>query len=285
VDLQARDAFFAFWVTSKCWNFLIPYAHPTDCPEALTLAIEAVSLAYLWHQVGSNAALVNAREKYVLALRRTNKVLRIPNEAAKETSLLACLLLDLFEKITELAPRRNRAWSSHVNGALALVQLRGLESFQNPSDFSILARLTSNSLMSCVCSGSPVPVGLMEIQEYIGEHLDAQVPKNQLSEIMIQYASLKYEAQRNGSSNEEYIRGATELNTKLSILDLELPKRWLFSSTYLSHYSERIFGFRYDFYPTPGVCFARNLLRGLRILLLESLREHCLVASMASIYL
>ena len=29
IDLQARDAFFASYVTSKCWDFLDPYYRPT----------------------------------------------------------------------------------------------------------------------------------------------------------------------------------------------------------------------------------------------------------------
>lgn len=62
-DLQARDAFFAYYVTSRCWQFLGPYHHPLGTPKELTLAIDAVSLAYLSHQVYSNFALVNARER------------------------------------------------------------------------------------------------------------------------------------------------------------------------------------------------------------------------------
>ena len=50
VDLQARDAFFAYYVTStsRSWDFLQRFYHPTESPDHLTLAIEAVSLAYLW---------------------------------------------------------------------------------------------------------------------------------------------------------------------------------------------------------------------------------------------
>jgi hypothetical protein len=76
VDVQARDAFFAYYVTSttRCWDFLKPYYHLTDSPDHLALAIEAVSLAYLWHQVYSDAALATARERYISALHMINKL-------------------------------------------------------------------------------------------------------------------------------------------------------------------------------------------------------------------
>ena len=83
IGLQARDAFFASYVTSKCWDFLKPYHHLADSPEHLTMAIEAVSLAYLWHRVYSDAALATARGKYILALRMTNKALKSSKEQIK----------------------------------------------------------------------------------------------------------------------------------------------------------------------------------------------------------
>jgi hypothetical protein len=50
IDVQARDAFFAYYVTStsRSWDFFKRFYHPSNTPEHLTLAIDAVSLAYLW---------------------------------------------------------------------------------------------------------------------------------------------------------------------------------------------------------------------------------------------
>ena len=140
IDLQARDVFFAYYVTgaTDCWTFLKPYYHPTDSPDHLTLAIEAVSLAYLWHKVASDTALATARERYVLALQMVNKTLRHSKDAINSTSsLLASLLLDLFEKITDSKSLNNKSWTSHINGALALVRLRGIEKFHDPLDLRV----------------------------------------------------------------------------------------------------------------------------------------------------
>ncbi|KAL9127921.1 MAG: hypothetical protein Q9175_007641 [Cornicularia normoerica] len=278
IDLQARHAFFAYYVTSKCWDFLKPYHHPTDSPEHLTLAIEAVSLAFLWHQVYSDAALATARERYISALRMTNKTLRSPREATKDTTLMASLLLDLFEKITDCKPRNNKSWTSHVNGALALVKFRGLEEFQGPSEFNILVRLSTHYIISCVASGSPVPDTLDAVQAYIGNRLNGQDPMLRLSNLMVQYANLRSEVRRGMLSNDEYIELSMELDGNLKALDLELPPYWQYSTIFLDHSSDRTFDLHFDSYSNPRVCQARNILRVIRILLNESLIKHCLAS-------
>lgn len=151
LELQARDAFFAFHVTktSRSWDFLEQFRDPTRSPEHLALSIDAVSLAYLSHQVSSDVALLSATEKYVSALRMTNKALQSPELATKDTTLLAALLLDLFEKITNVTHHSN-SWISHVIGALALVKLRGLENFRGPAALHILMRLSNNLIISKV---------------------------------------------------------------------------------------------------------------------------------------
>ena len=268
IDFQARDAFFAYYIASRCWDFLKPYHHPTDSPEYLTLAIEAVSLAYFWHQVYSDAALATARQKYVSALRMTNKTLKSSKkEVTKDTVLMASLLLDLFEKITDSEPRNNKSWTSHVDGALALVNFRGLDHFQHPSDFSILVRLSLHYIVGCVASGAPVPEILNIIQTCIGKRLSVQDPTFRLSSLMIEYANFSSEVRRSILSNDEQIKLSIELDRKLQMLDFELPPSWQYTTVPLDHSSDRAFDLHYDFYPNPRVCQARNILRVLRLLL------------------
>ncbi len=128
LDAQARDAFFAYYVTgrSKIWDFLMHFYHPLDTPKHLQLSIDAASLAYLSHQVYSEAALKTARERYSMALRLTKKALQ-SSETTNNSTLLSSLVLDLFEKITNNEPRHQ--WNAHIGGALTLVGIRGLEQF------------------------------------------------------------------------------------------------------------------------------------------------------------
>ena len=287
VDLQARDIFFAHYVTStsKCWNFLEQFYYPTDSPDHLTLAIEAVSLAYLWHQVYSDVALASGRERYIAALRMTSKTLECPEEVAKDTTLLTSLVLDLFEKITDSEPRNNKSSISHVNGALALVKIRGLEHFQDSFQFRVLVRLSNHFVGSCIVSGSIVPEELSAIRTYVEKHLNFQEHTLQLSDLMIQYAKLRNELRRGILSNKECIGVSMELDIKLQTLDLNMPPSWQYSTTILDHKSDRTFDFHFDSYPHRNICQARNFLRVVRILLNESLINYYLESPESDKYL
>lgn len=56
-----------------------------------------------------DAALATARETYIMALRMANKTLKSSQEAIKDPTLMASLLLDLFEKIADSEPRNNKS--------------------------------------------------------------------------------------------------------------------------------------------------------------------------------
>ena len=146
LQAQARDAFFMHYVSGlqHSWGFLKDYYYPSVTPDHLTLTIDAVSLAFLAHQLYSDAALQAAREKYVTALQLTHKAVKCPKIAVKETTLFTSLLLDLFEKITNNERRDAASWASHVNGAFALVKLRGLDHFEDcsPAELSVGVVLT-----------------------------------------------------------------------------------------------------------------------------------------------
>lgn len=286
VDLQARDVFFAYYVTgnTRCWTFLQPYYHPTNSPHHLTLAMEAVGLAYLWHQVHSETALANARQRYISALRMTNQILTSPTEASKETTLLASLLLDLFEKITATEPG-NRSWISHVNGALSLVKLRGVENFQDPSELRILVRLATHYTISCIAGSTPVPDEIRTLQKYLRDHPNVESQTMRLFDVLAQYACLRSEVYRKQSSHNEYIAASTKLDAELQALCLEMPSSWQYSTTQLSQKSDRAFDLYFDSYPHPNICQAWNILRVVRILLKESLIEHCSASPPHNLYL
>ena len=214
---------------------------------------------------------MTARERYVQAICKTNEALKSLREAAKDTTLVTSLLLDLFEKITNGKPRNNRSWKSHVDGALSLVIHRGLERFQDPAELRILFRLSTNYIISCVASSSPVPDELIAIRKYVGNHLDVKHPKWRLSELMVFYANLLSDIRKGVLPENECIARCEELDRNLRSLDFDMPQAWQISTTSLDAQSERAFKFQFDSYADRNVTQARNVLRTVRILLNEAL--------------
>jgi hypothetical protein len=272
---DAREIFFAYYITSRCWEFLSPYHHYlADAPKHLDQAIEACSSAYLWHIVHSDSTLSMAREKYVSALRLTNKAIRSPGTARKDTTLMTSLLLDLFEKITNSEPRSGTFWRSHVDGALALAKARGLEQFMATSDLSMLMRVGTHCIMSCIASESPLPDTLHTLQAYIESQLGAQDLSLRLSNLMMQFAEIWNKIKDGLLPRDECITLTSGLDKEFQGFELDLPLRWQFSTLTLDNPSPRSLNLNINVYGDSKVCHARNMICVMRILLNESLIKH-----------
>ncbi|OCL01225.1 hypothetical protein AOQ84DRAFT_329320 [Glonium stellatum] len=276
LESQARDVFFIYHVTefSKTWDFLRPYYNPAGSPEHLTLSIDAVSLAYFSHQVCSDAALATARKKYILALNMTKKALQSPEVAVKDSTLLVSLLLDLFEKVINDKSRHSEAWKSHMKGALALIKLRGLRQCQGLSTLRLLARFSTNFLISCVATETRVPNEVNALRAYIGEHLEVEGPKWLLSDLMVDFANLRGDIRNGQLSPYNRTKMSVELDAKFQELTFSIPS-WQYKTTTVDYDSKMIYGHHFDSYANRHVTQTWNVCRIARILLNEYILECC----------
>ena len=80
---------------------------------------------------------------------------------------------------------------SHINGALALVDLREEPPQQDYTGIRLSARLSTNLLISCVSAKSPVPPALVKLRSDLEPFLNKEDPKWQLSGLVVKYADLK----------------------------------------------------------------------------------------------
>lgn len=275
LEAQAWETFFAYYVTgpSKTWFFLLPYYNQTHIPIHLRLTIDAVGLANFSHHSHSPAAIELAITRYITALRLTRKILQSPEERRTDTTILTTLLLDLFEKLTVGKPRPIKGWASHVNGALTLISMKGLDHFQGPDMVKMLVRVSTNTLISCVASESPVPQGLIQLRTYAGRFLNIEDPKWLLSDLMVEYAQLRSDLRYGTFTPEESRCMSSELDGKLAKLALNMPASWQYYQANDEGNTEQLFG-RYDIYADRHITQTWNVLRLVRILLNEHIIEH-----------
>ncbi|KAL2065605.1 hypothetical protein VTL71DRAFT_3275 [Oculimacula yallundae] len=276
LSFQAREAFFRFHVTeaSKTWDFLLKFYHPQDAPEHLTLSLDAVSLAFLSHQKNSPAALISAREQYGSALRMTTRALQCAEIAAKSTTILSTLLLDMVEKITNLKHRRSDSWMSHISGALALVTLEGLDHYRESDSLRVLGRLSTNLIISCIAGERPVPEHLIVLRKHVVAQLNASDSKTKLTELMIEYGTLRARVRSGWLSVAECLHETLELDAKLLALSVNMPCEWRYETMVFQERSDRVFCGRVDIYSGRLVTQTWNVLRLVRILLNTSIIEY-----------
>lgn len=188
------------------------------------------------------------------------------------------MLLDLYEKITNMEPHGGRSWTSHVKGALALVKVQGLEKFRDPFELRVLGRLSTNFLISCVVSEAEVPADLNEVRAHCGRLLQAIDPKWRLSDLMVCYACLHSQISQVRLTFERRINLATELDARLQRFAFDMPQEWRFQTTQTTTDSARVYNNRIDKYPDRHITQTWNVSRLVRILLNESILE-CYVAT------
>lgn len=273
--VQAREFFFGYYIGDFCrvWDFLYPYSSSSTGPEHLTLSIDAVSLAFLSHQLSSQTAQHLGRQKYIFALRKTNAALRSPGSAHETTTLQTSLLLDLFEKMTSAVNEGQERRRAHVDGALALVKFKGLHHFNDSAGLKVLSRLLLNATISYVSQSDPTSKDVYDIRDYLAQFIDISDPKWKLSGLVLQVADLVSAKVGGRLTREERVQQSTALNKELEILSLEAPSVWSFER---KHVSEKAIGVRalgdfYDVHNNRITTQRWNALHTSRLMLCEDI--------------
>jgi hypothetical protein len=278
-DLQVlgREIFFAHYVSdfSHTWDFLLSYLNPNITPEHLSLGIDAVSLAFLSHQVSSPTAKEMATRKYVEALQKINKAVQDPATASNISTFEGALLLDLFEKMMNPASSMHASRHAHVEGALALVKLRGVENFREGSEIRALLGLSLNAMICALSSGRKIPNEVREIRMHAVQFVDTSYPKWRLSDCILEVTNLPL-----AMTPQQRVTKSGDLDRKLEIVALEAGPAWSYKRKFVSGYDKRVFvpdGFfpLYDVYPDRMITQMWNVLRVTRIQLCEDIIECC----------
>ncbi|KAF4833169.1 hypothetical protein CGCTS75_v003959 [Colletotrichum tropicale] len=110
--------------------------------------------------------IIQAKERYCQALNATNLALRDPTLVAADSTLMAILLLGLFEArqtVTFENWRDYQTWATHIEGATALLQVRGQEQFSRELGIQLYMQFRNQILQACIQRGARVPAALVEV--------------------------------------------------------------------------------------------------------------------------
>jgi hypothetical protein len=268
---QAKDLFYYNYVVGilKPFDFLQTLCSPTSKDEHLTTSMDAVALAYLNYQRHAPDAQSDARRSYVAALRLMNKAIEDPELVKKDSTMLAILLLDLYEKITNKEPYYEGAWAAHLQGALTLVKVRGDQQFDDPIAVRMLVRVTTNEIISCVASHRPVSEEILALRANIASHSATPDPKLRESDLMIEFARLRHEIEDGDMPDGDAIASIIELDGRFLALSLNVQSTWQFRTVQVEEKSSHHWESYHHVYPYEQIAQMWNVLRITRILLNE----------------
>jgi hypothetical protein len=143
-------------------NLAFMYKH-SSFDETLTTAVRAISLASYAHLHRSGELDDTSRFHYTRAIGMTNAALRSPTDATKDSTLLAILILGMYEVLTGTSQKSVKAWMEHVRGSAALLKLRGYEQLETPLGRRLFVQANTGILTTSLQLNVPIPKSIMEM--------------------------------------------------------------------------------------------------------------------------
>ncbi|KAF3388711.1 hypothetical protein F1880_003342 [Penicillium rolfsii] len=136
--------------------------HPT-----LVASLAAAGLVALANSTQQPELASHAREKYLEAIHNINTALASPIESVKDSTLMAVILLGLFEQVSGF-----ETWVQHIEGAAALVVARGKSQFSSPVAIRMFNQVRADLVIASLHGTKPIPKDMLELQEEAAGHTD-----------------------------------------------------------------------------------------------------------------
>jgi hypothetical protein len=272
---RARDTFYLEYIShplARCWTFLQPYhCANVECPQHLSSAIEALSLAYLWHETDSEIVLLAALRCYAVALGHIRVVLNKCAQAMSRMTVSAALILDIVDKILSTCSQPPKA---HVDGAVCLVKTIGLSDAQEQPDLSILLLLTNQSMISSLALQQPIDPDILAWRTTLEESWPSDRHPQGVTVLFARYAELQHRHATRQVEDTFYAWECSLLDAEIARLELTMPAFWQYRLVELGKASQERFGQYCHVYSHRNICQARNLQRVCRLLLNEAVVDY-----------
>ena len=251
--------------------------------DGVLASMSAVGLVGLANMTRSSEAADAARKAYGTALRLTNQALRDPVEAVKDTTMLAILILSLFEMMTETTPETLQAWQEHVNGATALAKMRGVEQFNTPGGTKMFLKLCQKVMISCIQRVIPMPQTLIDLRKELVKKLKIDDPAWDLVDPVYKVLQTRHDMKKGCLTDvETIVTRLLAIEDEFETILSRFPKEWNYRTVQVTRRHPAIYRGLCHVYPSLYLSSIWNGVRTCRILVLETLLVQILTGVQSS---
>ena len=276
-EARALSFFLSKYILDSNLEYLASLYTPySDREEQLSASIEAVGLVSLSNELESMELLDRARERYVQATRAINTALQDSVRARKDSTLLAVMLLSLYEIMT--CTRSTMClWESHIKGAVALIRLRGRQKMQSQFGLRLLKQATAGAAVSAYRQNAAVPPEIVSLVTHGLQYAHKDDPSWCFRLISIRSANLRA-AVKTGSVSDPglIIAAAIKLDHDFVVWSRTLPPSWQYESHLVEEADSVVFEGCYHLYPTHRMAQDMNTWRVDRMQLNELIWDQLL---------
>ncbi|KAJ5595452.1 uncharacterized protein N7459_001660 [Penicillium hispanicum] len=159
--------------------------------DSLSAALLAPALLMLSQNFRLTALQPLAQKHYATALRSTSVALSSKELVTHDSTLLAVLLLGLYEALAFRGRRATSSWDAHVTGAIQLLQLRGRRQFETPLGQRLFLHASGNIKIDCAQKGIKEPTSVVALQEGLVGRMNPLDPNVQISNFLGRFITLR----------------------------------------------------------------------------------------------
>lgn len=166
VSFTATSHFFNRYVIDTAFSYLPEYWSQVADEKIVQAALLPAAIAALSQSLRQPSLLSQARVYYSTALTAINHALSNPLSATNDGTLLAVLLLAMYEAVTFRGHISPQNWIMHVNGLATILDLR--EHRNRDSQLGqVLTRHASNQILTnCAQQSIPIPRHVRGCQQH-----------------------------------------------------------------------------------------------------------------------
>ncbi|KAJ5551847.1 hypothetical protein N7535_000207 [Penicillium sp. DV-2018c] len=272
-----------FWTSEVISKFLLQEGGPAS-QKAMQASVVATATAMLSRVRKIPSLRDVAHREYGSALRLLNFALADIDEAKSNQTLGTVVLLAIYEVVTSRKLEDIDSWTNHINGATALLDLRGTEQLKSDAGLRLFLHLRYQIIISCLQRDARVPQSLLDCTQFAMFLRPAEAHGSRLVMIIGQLSNLRADIRANTFKNEqEIISAASAIEADLIAWLASLPPEFSYTTSVKSPFD---FAFRqrfrgietyddqYHVYPDLWVCNSWNQYRSARIIVSEIILSH-----------
>lgn len=217
-ETLALSYFMHIYAPSAAFEYLVEVSATYLTTQPLADALLAPSLLLFSQNLRLPSVQALAQSHYATALRSTNSALSCPDLAISDSTLLAVLLLSLFEALVFQGRKIPVNWNAHTRGASELLRLRGEAQFDNSLGRHLFRHASLNIRTHCAQLGVRTPSVLCILESTQLERIYTTGRPRQFGRVVDGIANVR--ANINNLTPMEHFSKLLELNNDLeNILD------------------------------------------------------------------
>ncbi|KAF8862966.1 hypothetical protein BDZ45DRAFT_584509 [Acephala macrosclerotiorum] len=239
-----------------------------DIGVALSDSLSALGLVGLAHFYKASSLELTAKFKYHSAMRTLSAQLRNLESAKSDQTFIAIMLLAYYEVNTCNSRQPMETWTKHINGAVTLMQLRGIDSLRTPVGYHLFKQLRTQVIINCSHRQATIPSFIVEWSNQLDFETIEQAAGTSLSLLVIRYTNLRASMNcfKDYSDLETVISTAYALECDFATWAKTCPVQYIYQTVNLEERVDEVFSDHYHVYSNVWVATTWNHYRCARLL-------------------